>query len=248
VAARHRSTYHPDLMKLTDPEMIAEVTRSWHGDRDHHGRPLVADSILARLRTVTTEQAWTVLNRHGYENCFVGEWTILHPEQILVGRAITCRWVPLRPDLHDLILRQGEAEGRIGFPNSWVIDEMVDGDVLVADLFGEVNLVGDNLTAAIIANGGRGMVIDGGLRDLQRIQSFPNFCTYVRRIHPEGIPGVTMPQINGMTRIGGATCMPGDIVLGTPVGVIFIPPHLAEAVIAYSNTNQDGGEPNAGSQ
>lgn len=226
-------------MELTDPDRIAEITRQWHGDRDRHGRPLVPDPILERLRTVTTEQAWTVLNRHGYDHSFVGEWTILHPERILVGRAITCRWVPLRPDLHGLILRQGEAEGRIGFPNSWVIDEIVDGDVLVADLFGEVNLVGDNLTAAIIANGGRGMVIDGGVRDLQRIQRFPAFCTYVRRIHPEGIPGVTMPEINGVTRIGAATCVPGDVVLGTPVGVIFIPPHLAAEVVAHASTEQD---------
>jgi len=78
------------------------------------------------------------------------------------------------------------------------------------------------------------MVIDGGLRDLRRIRQIPDFCTYVRRIHPEGIPGVTMPQINGITRIGEATCIPGDVVLGTRVGVIFIPPYLAEEVVQYS--------------
>lgn len=223
-------------MKLTDPELIADITSQWHGERDSHGRPMVPKFTLERLQTVTTEQAWEVLGRHGYDHSFVGEWTILFPERILVGRAITCRWVPLRPDLHDALLRQGEAEGRIGFPNSWVIDEMVDGDVLVADLFGKVNLVGDNLTAAIIANGGRGMVIDGGLRDLQRIQRFPDFCAYVKRVHPEAIPGVTMPEINGVTRIGTATCLPGDVVLGTAAGVIFIPAHLAEEVA-------DRGEP-----
>ncbi len=111
---------------------------------------------------------------------------------------------------------------------------MVDGDVLVADLFGEVNLVGDNLTAAIKANGGRGMVINGGLRDLRRIKQIPDFCTYVKRVHPEAIPGVTMPDINGITRIGSATCIPGDVVLGTRNGVIFIPPHLVAKVVEYS--------------
>lgn len=113
---------------------------------------------------------------------------------------------------------------------------MVDGDVLVADLFGAVNLVGDNLTTAIKANGGRGMVIDGGLRDLRRIKQIPDFCTYVKRIHPEAIPGVTMPDINGITRIGPATCIPGDVVLGTEAGIIFIPPHLAAKVIKFSET------------
>jgi regulator of RNase E activity RraA len=221
-------------MKLTDPELIAAITSQWPGERDAKGRPLVPDSILERMEAVTTEEAWEVLDGHGYHNNFAGDWTILFPERVLVGRAITCRWVPLRPELHKTLLKQGEDEGRIGFLNSWVIDEMIDGDVLVADLFGRVNLVGDNLTTAIKSNGGRGMVIDGGLRDLRGIRGIPDFCTYVRRIHPEGIPGVTMPDINGITRIGEATCIPGDVVLGTRVGVIFIPPHLAEEVVQYS--------------
>jgi regulator of RNase E activity RraA len=225
-------------MNLTDPELIVEITSPWQGDRDAKGRPMVSDEILQRLLSVTTEEAWAVLDRHEYACNFVGDWTILHPDRILVGRAITCRWVPKRPDLHAALLHQGESEGRIGFLNSWVIDEMVDGDVLVADLFERVNLVGDNLTAAIVANGGRGMVIDGGLRDLQRINQFTDFCTYVRRIHPEAIPGVTMPDINGITRIGGATCLPGDVVLGTPAGVIFIPPHLAEEVVEHAENGQ----------
>ena len=221
-------------MQLTDPELIATVTSKWRGKRDQNGRPLVSDRILKRLESVTVEEAWEVLAAHGYHHNYAGDWTVLFPDRVLVGRAITCRWVPLRPELHQAILDQGQKEDRIGFPNSWVIDEMVDGDVLVADLFGAINLVGDNLTTAIKANGGRGMVIDGGLRDLRRIKLIPDFCTYVKRIHPEGIPGVTMPDINGITRIGQATCIPGDVVLGTRTGVIFIPPHLATNVVQFS--------------
>ena len=218
-------------MRLTDPDLIRQLTRQWEGPRDGHGRPLVPDHILERMQQVAVGEAWEVLDRQGYHHNFAGDWIVLHPEHTLVGRARTCRWVRLRPDLHDLLLRQGEIEGRIGFLNSWVIDEVVDGDVLVADLFDRVNLVGDNLTTAIKANGGRGMVIYGGIRDVQRILPIPDFGTFVRRIHPEGIPGVTMPEINGITRIGAATCLPGDVVLGTTEGVVFIPPHLAEEVV-----------------
>ena len=221
-------------MRLTDPDSILSITQSWEGERDASGRPLVPNDILEEMKLVTTEEAWGVLTKYGYHHNFEGGWIILHPDRILVGRAITCRWVPLRPDLHDAVMKQGEAEDRIGFPNSWVIDEMVDGDVLVADLFGRVNLVGDNLTSGIKAHGGHGMVIDGGIRDGQRIMRIPEFCTYIRRMHPEAIPGVTMPEINGITRIGAATCVPGDVVLGTIEGVLFIPPHLAEEVVESS--------------
>ena len=221
-------------MQLTNPETIAAITNKWRGKRDANKRPMVSDRLLQRMRSVTIQEAWEVLVEHDYHHNYAGDWTVLFPDRVLVGRAITCRWVPLRPELHQTIIEQGKREGRIGFPNSWVIDEMVDGDVLVADLFGQVNLVGDNLTTAIKANGGRGMVIDGGLRDLRRIKQIPDFSTYVKRIHPEAIPGVTMPDINGITRIGPATCLPGDVVLGTESGVIFIPPHLATKVVRFS--------------
>lgn len=225
-------------MQLTDAERIRSITSEWAGERDVHGRPLVPNDILDRMKAVTTEEAWGVLRSHGYNHNFVGGFMDLssdrRPPQVMVGRAITCRWVPIRPDLHDPLLQLGEDEGRIGFLNSWVIDEMADGDVLVADLFSRVNLVGDNLTAAIVANGGRGMVIDGGIRDTQRIIEFTDFGVYIRRMHPEAIPGVTMPDINGVTRINSATCVPGDVVLGTMEGVIFIPPHLAGEVVTRS--------------
>ena len=197
---------------------------------------MVPDEVLDGVARVSATDARQVLASHGYMHSFAGGFVVLHPEHVMVGRAITCRWVPMRPDLHGALLRLGEAEGRIGFLNSWVIDEMVDGDVLVADLFGRVNLVGDNLTSAIKANGGRGMVIDGGIRDTQRILEVPEFGTYIRRMHPEAIPGVTMPDINGVTRIGEATCLPGDVVLGTVEGVTFIPPHLAEEVAATGSS------------
>ena len=162
-------------MQLTSPDVIAAATHKWRGKRDANNRPLVSDRLLKRMAAVTIEEAWEVLAAHDYHHNYVGDWTVLFPEQVLVGRAITCRWVPIRPELHQAIVEQGKKESRIGFPNSWVIDEMIDGDVLVADLFGEVNLVGDNLTTAIKANGGRGMVIDGGLRDLRRIKQIPGF-------------------------------------------------------------------------
>ena len=43
-----------------------------------------------------------------------------------------------------------------------------------------------------------------------------------------------MVGINTPTRIGKATVLPGDVVLGRDGGVIFIPPHLLEKVVKTS--------------
>jgi regulator of RNase E activity RraA len=47
---------------------------------------------------------------------------------------------------------------------------------------------------------------------------------------PTAIADVTLAGINIPVRIGRTTVLPGDVVLGTPTGVIAIPPHLAAEV------------------
>ena len=93
---------------------------------------------------------------------------------------------------------------------------------------------GDNLATAIKSRSGTGMVIDGGIRDTQRILQMDDFNAFVRGVDPSAILDVSMVEINGITRIGEATCVPGDVVLGTSTGVTFIPPHLAETVVERS--------------
>ena len=47
-------------------------------------------------------------------------------------------------------------------------------------------------------------------------------------------PTIMLAGMNCPVRIGQATVMPGDVVLGRDDGVIFIPPHLAEQVVKTS--------------
>ena len=125
-------------MRVTNPEIIRSVTKEWKGDRDSNGRPLVPDDILDRMKLVTTEEAWWTCRRNGYHFQFAGDWLNLHPDRVIVGRAVTCRWVPTRPDVHGSLIKQGEDENRIGGQNSWVIDELEANDLIVVDLFGKV--------------------------------------------------------------------------------------------------------------
>ena len=54
------------------------------------------------------------------------------------------------------------------------------------------------------------------------------FC---RGIDPSAIADVTLAGVNIPIRIGEATVLPGDVVLGTHAGVIFIPAHLAQEIV-----------------
>ena len=225
-------------MIFSSPERVAALTRLSPFDRSADGRPRVPDDILERMRQVTNDEAWGVLEKtHGYHFQFEGGWYNLHPDRVLVGRAVTARWVPIRADLHEVVAADGEAAGRGGGQNTWVIDALEEGDVLVVDLFGKVEdgtFIGDNLGTTIHARAKTGLIVDGGIRDLERVYQLPDFNVFCRGVHPSAIWEVTLVGVNDPIRIGNATVMPGDVVLGTREGVTFIPPHLAEEVVTRS--------------
>ncbi len=217
---------------------IVQITPLWKGDRFDDGRPRVPDDVLRRMQYVTTEEAWSICWEKGYRFQFEGNWTNLHPDKILVGRAVTGTFVPKRPDLHDCLMEYGHnEEGREGEMNSWIIQTLVKDDVIVIDLFGKIlkgTFSGGNLSTAIATRTGRGQVIYGGIRDAQQILKIEHLLTFCKGMDPTGIADVTLTGLNTPCRIGGAICMPGDVVLGTYSGILFIPPHLAQEVVEKS--------------
>lgn len=212
-------------------------------ERFADGRPRVPDDLLQRLKKVTTEEAWGVLREHGYHRQFAGGWLQTHPGVITVGRAITAQFLPHRPDYHDAIQQTGLGEGRspIGGQNSWIIESLQLNDVMVVDIFGKVKdgtVVGDNLGTAVRTRTRAGAVIDGGIRDYQGLVQLDEVNFFVRGMDPTAIADVTLAGLNIPIRIGEATVLPGDVVLGTPTGVIFIPPHLLPEVVEKSEAIQ----------
>jgi regulator of RNase E activity RraA len=230
-------------MKFDNPEDIIQLTPLWEGERFPNGRPKVSEDILRRMRKITLEEAWGPLWNRGYAFQFEGDFKIIHPNKTMVGRAVTAVMVPKRPDLHETLLKYGhEQEDRKGFFNQWVIDALVEDDVAVVDMFDKVHLgtyVGGNLSTAISTRTKRGgAVIWGGIRDNQQVVEIDNINVFYRGSDPTAIADVTMVGMNVPTRIGKAICMPGDVVLGTPAGVIFIPPHLAELTVVQAEKSQ----------
>lgn len=222
-------------MKFNDSEVIRELTKEWKGERFADGRPKVPDSVLERLSNMTTEEIYIALVNKGYKLQFEGALKMVHPEKRLIGRAVTAVMVPSRPDVHMALLEHGRNnENRKGFFNQWVLETLVEKDVLVVDMCDQIlygTYVGGNLSTVIQERTKTGgAVIWGGIRDLEQIVKIPNIQIFYRGIHPSPIGDVMMTGMNVPTRIGQAVCMPGDVVVGTISGVIFIPAHLAEYV------------------
>jgi 4-hydroxy-4-methyl-2-oxoglutarate aldolase len=185
------------------------------------------------LKDVTADEAWDVLQDAGYRNQFESGWKVVNPGPRLVGRVVTAVFMPQRPDVDSVIRANGKKENRIGDENSWIIDILKPGDVLVVDLFGKIRygtIVGDNLATAIYAKSHNGLIVNGAIRDVTGIQEIPGFQCYVRGVDPSALENVMLTGINVPIRIGEVTVMPGDIAIGDPEGITFVPPQLAEKV------------------
>ena len=228
---------------ITSPEDIIMMTPEWTGDRFEDGRPKVPDSVLERIKKIKTEEAWQPMwGKYKYQ--FEGEFKRTNPDPnyIMVGRALTVQMVPSRPDTHMALLKNGWEQGYVGFFNQWSIEQLQEHDVLVVDMCDKIingTYVGGNLSTAIkrqTKDGGA--VIWGGIRDLQQIVEIPDYQVYYRGIDPTPIGDVMLNGINRPTRIGKAICMPGDVVLASMSGVLFIPAHLAEQAAIIGEKTQ----------
>jgi 4-hydroxy-4-methyl-2-oxoglutarate aldolase len=217
-------------------EQRIDITREWKGERYPDGRPRVPDEVLERLKSTTAEEAWGSVSMRGYRHQYEGGWKTINvkPGERLVGRAVTAQFMPHRPDMDAVIKDHARREGRVGSgQNSWVIDTLVTGDVLVVDLFGKIKdgtIIGDNLASSIMTKTGAGLVVDGAVRDVSGISEIAGFKVYARDFHPSFLTETTLMGWNLPIRIGDVTVIPGDIVLSDPEGIVFIPAPLAEAV------------------
>lgn len=227
--------------QLTPEDQVIFYTLEWEGERDEYGRPMVSDNVLERMKYVGLEEAWGTIRGADYYNKFEGNWEVLYPKDVMVGRALTATYMPKSPELDERMHEIGREQGLGGGMNQYPIYMLEQGDVYVADGFGKIidgTLIGDNLAQGIFSASGNGPILYGGARDMGGVKDIEGFNTWVKGWDPSYIQEMTLMNINAPTRIGRAIVLPGDVVLATETGVLFIPPHLAERVLLSSEISR----------
>jgi len=211
-----RDTYSP-LMEILQPK-----------------RTRVTDEQLQKLKAVPIEAVWGAVQRQKYLFCFVNGMQMTQPQTKLVGRALTMRYLPVRPDVQEAVetLAKG-GDWDVGF-NMRASDDIKPGDVLVVELAGAVDratFMGDVTGLAIKTAGAAGVVIDGGLRDLNEFLPMKDFPVYYRGAHASAMADQVGVEWNVPVRIANVTVLPGDVVIGDNSGLLFFPPQLADDAI-----------------
>jgi len=220
---------------ITKEEMLF-LTAVWKGERFADGRPKIPDALLERAKYIMIDDAWSVLKNEGYLNQFEGNWKTVN-DTPMTGRAVTAMYMPSRPDVEKNIKERGAKQGRKGNTNAWPIDILTKGDLYVADAFGKIAagpIMGATLANSIFSKSGNGVIFNGASRDLQEIRMIKGFNAFVRDFHPSYTEEMVLMGLNSPIRIGNVMVLPGDLVIATVEGVLFVPAHLAEEVISIS--------------
>jgi 4-hydroxy-4-methyl-2-oxoglutarate aldolase len=195
-------------------------------------RPSVSQEQLDRLKKLQFETIWGQLG--DYKSGYVRGFTGTRAGQVLVGRALTIRYLPARPDLRRALETLAkEGDWPFGY-HARAAEEAKPGDVLVVDLGGAEGTVfmGDISALGMKLGGAAGVIIDGASRDLAELRGepFKDFPVFARFYHVSGATWVGA-EWNVPVRIGTATVLPGDIVVATDEGAIFFPPELLATVL-----------------
>lgn len=106
------------------------------------------------------------------------------------------------------------------------------GDVLVVDAGGypDMAILGDLLCLVCKTKGIEGIVLDGGVRDIEGIREL-GFPVFAKGIIPVGPLKDSPGSINVPIHCGGMPVIPGDLIVGDPDGVVVVPKWRIQEVL-----------------
>lgn len=183
--------------------------------------------LRALLEATPVSTLSSALRKRGLGDVFIDGVAANRPGHRMVGTARTLRLLPFRADLF--------ATHGGGFnAQKQAIDALGDGDVLVVDARGvrEAGTIGDILVTRAKVRGAAGVVTDGAVRDAAQIAAI-GLPVFSQGAHPAVLGRRHVPWEHDVPiACGGATVMPGDVIVGDDDGVIVIPAAVVAEVAA----------------
>ena len=185
----------------------------------------VSDELLDKLGTLSTQSLIDGLWVMGWPDATIEGARPLGKGQKCVGRAVTLRFAPQRPDL--------AADKPVGVesPEYEAFELCGPRNVLVMSSVGPWESVGGDIKFLRLKQLGLGgLVTDGSVRDTDEILAY-GFPTWSFSTTPKQGPAAMQPwECNGVISCGKVLVRPGDAIIGDQDGVVVVPASHAQQV------------------
>jgi len=197
-----------------------------------------AQELVDALATIGSATASSELNRLGIRNAHIRGPVSCTPGISIAGPALTLQFMPKREDLYQ-VDEYAEPEKQL---HRHVLYHTRPGDVVVVDARGDMGsgVFGEMMLTYFKGRGGRGVVVDGCIRDIRRARQL-GLGLWVRGATPNfhSQTDIVPTAVNVPVACGNTVVVPGDIVVADDDGAVVVPIKLAPALVAAASEHAE---------
>ena len=190
-----------------------------------YSRPDAA--LIERLGSVGAATASAKLHGLGISRSWINGPTALERGNRVVGSALTLQMMPQREDVAS------------GLSQEYIERETALWAVLEAVQQGDVLVIQANGSEYFKRKGGAGIVVDGRIRDAGRVRALgvPIWCTGTTPNYASQVD--LFPWAYDVpVAVGGALCLPGDLIVADADGAVIVPVRKAEELIVHATEHE----------